>query len=74
MRRGAVTVHTAREDDPVSGGVALPEGLLPFVHVGATGGECASSLLEMGPPLHATACGCKSGFHLLPIGSRAGGD
>jgi hypothetical protein len=37
----------------------------PSSHLGA-------GLLSM--HIHASACGCKSGSHLLPIGSRAGGD
>ena len=65
-------------DEPVSGDVDLRVGLLPSVHVYKPLEERVPVHTEeqAHPPvhIHARACGCKSGFHLLPIGSWAGGD
>lgn len=75
----AVCAHPAQVDVPGSGGADLhwQRGdschLCPCVSLW---GESSSSHLRAPPPspvrIHASACGHKSGFHLLPIGSRLG--
>lgn len=61
--------------DPASGGVGLHVVLLPSLRMyGPPEERAAVHTEERAHPsvrVHASACGCKSGFH-LPIGSWAG--